>query len=222
MYKNCLDFYPIDELCVCAKKLIYIKPTRRINQPEHHCSTANNQVQSGPVLQGKYLTTLMETVDGDKHVQDDKHVCSIQETADKVCANHLYQCLPPTTCRNIQQLGLCRRGKRGGKRRKMHLDIIRPCTPDQNNLVRVNKVNIGKYQPDKSLAFSFLNAQSIKNKDSTIHHQIVLNKTDILLVTEMWLTSKDTDKIWLDPSDLNKEGYKFSSAIRKKIEGVVV
>ena len=79
----------------------------------------------------------------------------------------------------------------------MHLDIIRPCTAKQNNLVRVNiEVNIGKYQPDKSLAFSSLNAQSIKNKESTIHHQIVLNKMDIMLVTETWLNSKDTDKIW--------------------------
>ena len=134
---------------------------------------------------------------------------------DKVHANHQYQCLPPTTCRNIQQLSLHRRGKRG-KRREMHLDIIRPCTANQNNLVRVNReVNNGKYQPGKSLAFSLHNAQSFKNKECTIHHQIVLNKMDILLVTERWLTSKDIDKIWLDSSDLNKESYKLSSAIKK-------
>ena len=125
----------------------------------------------------------METVDGDKHVQDDKHVYNqnfLLETADKVHESHKYQCLPPTTCRNIQQFDLHGRGKRGGKRRKIHLDIIRPCMTNQNNLIRVNiEVNIGKYQSDK---------------DSTIHHKIELNKTDILLVTEMWLTSKETNK----------------------------
>ena len=55
-------------------KLTYIKPTRRIDQPECHSSTENNKVQSGQTLKGNCLTTLMETVIGDKHVQDDKHV----------------------------------------------------------------------------------------------------------------------------------------------------
>ena len=37
---------------------------------------------------------------------------------------------------------------------------------NQNNLVRVNiEVTIGKSQPGKSLAFSLLNAQSIKTKN---------------------------------------------------------
>ena len=197
--------YSLEELCVCAKT----SPTRRINQPEHHCSTVNNQVQSGQTLKGNYLTTLLETADSDKYVQDDKHVYKwnfVLETVDKICANHQYQCLPPTTCRNIQQIGLCRRGKREGKRRKMHLDIIRPCMANQNNLVRADiEVNIGKYQPDKSLAFSLLNAQSIKNKESTINQQIILNKMDILLVSETWLTSKVTNKIWLESSK-SKQG----------------
>ena len=142
----------------------------------------------------------METVDGDKHVKDNKHVYNqnfLLETVDKICANHQYQCLTSIICRNIQWLGLHRRGKRGRKIRKMHLDIIIPCRAHQNNLVRVNiEINIGKYQPDKSLAISLFNAQSIKDKESTTHHQIVLNKMDILLLTEMWLTNKDTDKIY--------------------------
>ena len=67
----------------------------------------------------------------------------------------------------------------------MHLDIIRPCKAKSKNLIRVNiEVNISKYQPDRSLTLSLPNAQSVKNKDSIIHHQIVQNKTDILLVTE--------------------------------------
>ena len=47
---------------------------RRINQPEHHCSTVNNPVQSGQTFNRDYLTALTETADGDKHVQDNKHV----------------------------------------------------------------------------------------------------------------------------------------------------
>ena len=79
----------------------------------------------------------------------------------------------------------------------MHLDIIRPYRANPKNLVRDSiEVNISKYQPDRSLTFSLLNAQSVKNKDSIIHHQIVQSKTDILLVTETWLTSKESDKIY--------------------------
>ena len=59
----------------------------------------------------------------------------------------------------------------------------------------------------------------VKNKDLIIHYQIVQNKTDILLLTETWLTSKETDKIWLDSSYLNKDRYKLASAIRENRRG---
>ena len=39
------------------------------------------------------------------------------------------------------------------------------------------------------------------------------------MLTETWLTSKETDKIWLDSSDLNKERYKLTSAIRENRRG---
>ena len=135
---------------------------------------------------------------------------------DKVHVNHQYQCLPPLACWNIKQLGLHRRGKR----RKRLLDIIRPCRANPKNLIRVRiEVNISKYQPDRSLTFSLLNAQSVKNNDQIINHQIVQNKTDILLLTETWLTSEETDKIWLVSSDLNRDSYKLTSAIRKSRRG---
>ena len=117
-------------------------------------------------------------------------------------------------------MGLHRRGKRGGKRRKRHLNIIRPCRANPKNLVRVSiEVNISNYQPDRSLPFSLLNVQSITKKDLIIHHHIVQNKTDILLLTETWLTNKETDKIWLDSSHLNKDRYKLTSAIRENRRG---
>ena len=140
--------------------------------------------------------------------------------SDKVHVNHQYQCLPPLACQNIQQLGLCRRGKRGGKRRNRHLDIIRPCRTNPKNLVRVTiKVDISKYQQDQSLTFLLLSVQSVKNKDLIIHHEMVQNKIDILLLTETWLTSKETDKIWIDCCNLNKDRYNLTSAIRENRRG---
>ena len=96
------------------KNVIYIKSTRNFNQPECHCSTVNKPVQSSQIPKGNYTNTLEYTTDGNKHVLDDKHVYTrnfLLELSDKVCANHQYQCLPPITCRNIQHLGLHRRGK---------------------------------------------------------------------------------------------------------------
>ena len=40
-----------------------------------------------------------------------------------------------------------------------------------------------------------------------------------MLLTETWLTSKETDKIWLNSSDLNKDRYKLTSAIKKSRRG---
>ena len=161
----------------------------------------------------------MYRVDGNKHFHNDKYVYTkvfLLELSDKVCVNHQYQCLSPLACQNIQQLGL----HRGGKEEKRHLNTIRPCRANPKNLVRVSiEVIICKYQPDRSFTFSLLNAQSVKNKDLIIHHQIVQNKTDILLLTETWLTSKETDKIWIDSSDLNKDRNKLTSAIRENGKG---
>ena len=63
-------------MCLCKKKLIYIKLIGRTDQPECLCSTVNSHMQSVQTLKGNYLATLMETADGDQHVQDDKHVCN--------------------------------------------------------------------------------------------------------------------------------------------------
>ena len=43
------------------------------------------------------------------------------------------------------------------------------------------------------------------------------NKIDICIVTETWLT--DDDKVWLDCSDLSKNGYHIQSANRRNRRG---
>ena len=125
MHKSWTSFLFIGGIMCLYKNLIYIKPTRNFNQLECYCSMVNSPMQSHQIPKANYTTTIVYTVDGNKHVQDDKHLYTkvfLLELSDKVHANHQYQCLPPITCQNIQQLGLHRRGKR----RKMHLDIIRP------------------------------------------------------------------------------------------------
>ena len=101
-----------------------------------------------------------------------------------------------------------KRKKKEGKEEKGILISSDHAGLTQKNLVRVSiEVNISKYQPDRLLTFSLLNAQSVKIKDLIIHHQIVQNEPNILLLTKSWLTSTETDKIWIDSSDLNKDRY---------------
>ena len=142
------------------RNCIYIEPTREVNQLECNNPTVHtdNTFQSNQTARGNYTTistpnlTLHPVV-----VQSAYSKAFLLKLSDKVHVNHQYQCLPPLACQNIQQLGLCRRGKRGGKRRNRHLDIVRPCRTNPKNLVRVTiKVDISKYQQDWSLTFHYL------------------------------------------------------------------
>ena len=53
--------------------------------------------------------------------------------------------LGATTCINVQQNHLCRRGKRGGFRPRSHFNKVRPLSSNHGNLVRIHiTVNISK------------------------------------------------------------------------------
>ena len=128
--------------------------------------------------------------------------------ADETRTNIVLHKIPVEICRNIQNLGLTRWGKRGGKRLVAHLDILRPLKSNKENLIQIHwddKLT----KPDKSINFSLLNARSIKGKDSQLHHHLHSNKIDFAVITETWLSDGDMDKIWLESMDLNKLDYQF-------------
>ena len=66
---------------------------------------------------------------------------------------------------------------------KSHLDITRPLVANIENLHYITR-EISTYNSDKSFQFSLLNAQSICTKDEIVHHHMVPEKIDALLVTE--------------------------------------
>ena len=49
-----------------------------------------------------------------------------------------------------------------------------------------------------------MNMQLIKNKDELVQSILEDNKVDIAVVTEMWLNSSDTDRIWIKASEIGK------------------
>ena len=130
--------------------------------------------------------------------------------------------LKPEICRNIPDLNLRRRGKKCGVRLRTHLDIMRPDKSNYDNLIPVT------IQPEpednikaKYFNISLLNAQSIKNKDSIIHHQISQDNIDAIVFTETWLTERDGDKVWNGATELQTTNYRLYSCPRKT-EGVEV
>ena len=62
-----------------------------------------------------------------------------------------------------------------------------------------------------------LNTQSIKNKDTLVMDKVSESKTDICIITEMWL--KDSNNIWIESSEMRKNGYYITTANRKSRQG---
>ena len=52
-----------------------------------------------------------------------------------------------------------------------------------------------------------LNARSVKNKDHFIAQQLHETDVDIALITKTWLKDTDTDKAWLNQSELRQSNY---------------
>ena len=62
-----------------------------------------------------------------------------------------------------------------------------------------------------------LNTQSIKNKDTLVMDKVIESKTDICIITEMWL--KDSNNIWIESSEMGKNRYDITTANRKSRQG---
>ena len=123
-------------------------------------------------------------------------------------------------CLQISRLGLRRRGKCGRIRLKSHLDIIRPTKACQQNLIQIKlESHLSDYQPDKHITLALMNMQLIKNKEELVHSILEDNKVDIAVVTEMWLNSSDTDRIWIMASEIGKGDYCLSLCSRTGCRG---
>ena len=65
------------------------------------------------------------------------------------------------------------------------------------------------------------NIQSIRNKDLILYDCLQSNDTDICILTETWLQNCDSDEIWLEMTDLNKNDFKMEVSNRPIDYGVV-
>ena len=110
------------------------------------------------------------------------------------------------------------RGKRGGSKRHYPIPAEKRSI-DFNNIIECKPKGATSCDRElrKNLGLSLINIWSIKNKHTNLLDNLVENKTDICIVTETWLT--EDDKVWLDCSDLSKNGYHIHSANRRNRRG---
>ena len=193
------------------RNLIVIKRLTKFSQP---CLRINNTVQVHKV-QVPYMAKQNISADS-HHVQFTYGRDLLLNISSKVSADKQFQRLSPKTCLEIQRLGLCRRGKCGGVRLCLHLNMDKPTGSNPANIKFImQKENITKYQPEKQFTLLLLNSQSLKPKEITVHHHLELEKVDALVITETWLSNKDADKVWINSSDLNKNGLTLLTSNRK-------
>ena len=62
------------------------------------------------------------------------------------------------------------------------------------------------------MSFSLLNAQSIKNKENELSQYLHETKTDICIITKIWLKPCDEDTVWCSRSELNSHWYRIRSS----------
>ena len=102
----------------------------------------------------------------------------------------------------------------------IYLAIVHPTPHNSKNLIHTKpSTNLDIYQSTKSLTLSFVNDQSLCNKDHTLFEHIHAKNIDLTVITETWLKDNDTNLIILQSSDVNKEKLSLLSSARKNWRG---
>ena len=89
---------------------------------------------------------------------------TLYSLSDKVRSDLRYKVLRHRTFNNIRKFKLPRRGCKGGKRRRSHLDIIHQTGSNKNNLIRIKTEQQEVRSNYHSVCICLANIQSVKNK----------------------------------------------------------
>ena len=65
-----------------------------------------------------------------------------------------------------------------------------------------------------NIKVTLVNIQSIRNKGLILYDYLQSNDTDICILTETWLQNCNSNEIWLDMTDLNKNEFKMGVSNR--------
>ena len=122
-----------------------------------------------------------------------------------------YKRLDLDTIKCIRKYRLNKMGQRGGQKRHNQDKV------DLDSLITVNIIEDRTHlqaNSSSNIKVTLVNIQSIRNKDLILYDYLQWNDTDICILTETWLQNCDSDEIWLDMSDLNKNEFKMGVSKR--------
>ena len=120
------------------------------------------------------------------------------------------QWIDPGVLRHLRDLNICEtkpthRGCRAGQRKQKHINV--------------SSKKSNHHLSDNTLYVTLWHAQSVKNKTTEIYDYILESKTDVLYITETWLSpSGDESKC----NELTPVGYKFKHVPRLHTKGVCI
>ena len=108
-----------------------------------------------------------------------------------------------------------KRGKRAGNHVYKKSTICQMGV-NKSNLVTINRKQSHKVQQvSEKSRIMLVNAQSMKNKEHALLEHIDDLNTDILGITETWITNNDKDKVWKNSCCFNIDGWKAEFQHRK-------
>ena len=124
----------------------------------------------------------------------------------KVHHNRKLGILDCEACVNIRKLRIRRKKtRRGRKTGNAKYCETKTRSVNFDNLILIARIHESKITRfTKHIKFETLNAQSIKYKDQLIVDYLLNKHIDVAIITETLL--KDTDDIWLQGCELNKNG----------------
>ena len=78
---------------------------------------------------------------------------------------------------------------------------------NMSNLQYVKTTDNHNQEVGNNMRIAILNARSVRNKDHIIVLQLHETDVDLAVITETWLKDTDTDKAWLNQSELRYSNY---------------
>ena len=141
--------------------------------------------------------------------------------------NKFMKLLPYETVINVRKLGLNKkrryrkRGERGGTKQgelRIQNEMLAARKVNFSSLVKIKPITDRHPNERKLNMTAFLvNIWSLKGKCLPLSTYISDSDIDFGIITETWLS--DSDNIWINACDLNKNGYKLSPVNRNQRRG---
>ena len=105
--------------------------------------------------------------------------------------DYRYKVMKINAIKSVRKLGLNHKKRRHKYTAQKRRDAKTNVGPTPNNLIRIKKQS---HRNDTNIIIGICNTQSVRNKDLQVSNLLDNYSMDVLVLTETWLTSKESDK----------------------------